>query len=108
MSTSVSILLLAALTAPLLLVVAGLLARRRGAAAAAPRRAETMRFLIAIAVVALVSAPALAQETPGGKGRHKGEQKTEQVKKKPDDKGYNAALSRIPNQKYDPWHDVRH
>lgn len=104
MSTSVSILLLAALTAPLLLVVAGLLARRRGAAAAAPRRAETMRFLIAIAVVALVSAPALAQETPGGKGRHKGEQ----VKKKPDDKGYNAALSRIPNQKYDPWHDVRH
>jgi hypothetical protein len=33
--------------------------------------------------------------------------KTEEPKKKPDDKAYKAALDRIPTQKYDPWQTVR-
>jgi hypothetical protein len=67
-----------------------------------------MRALtIAAAMVALLMVPAYSQEMPGGK-KHRGqEQKTEVEKKKPDDKAYNAALSRIPNQKYDPWQIAR-
>jgi len=104
---SISIQLLMALVAPLLFVDAGLLARRRDKRTSARSGADTMQFLIAIAFVALLTAPSYAQDMPGGKGRHRGEQKTDEQKKKPDDKGYSSALSRIPNQKYDPWHDMR-
>jgi len=68
---------------------------------------------MAFAIIALLSAPSYAQEisgaqqTPGGKKHRGGGQKTEQQTKKPDDRAYNSALSRIPNQKYDPWHDLR-
>jgi hypothetical protein len=51
--------------------------------------------------------PAYSQGMPGGK-KHRGqEQKAGEQKPKSDDKAYNAALSRIPNQKYDPWQIVR-
>jgi hypothetical protein len=38
--------------------------------------------------------------------KHRGEQKTEQ-KSKVDEKGYNSALRRMPDQKYDPWQTLR-
>jgi hypothetical protein len=67
-----------------------------------------MRALtIAAVMAALLTVPAYCQGMSGGK-KHRGqEQKTEEQKKKPDDKAYNAAVSRIPNQKYDPWQIVR-
>ena len=65
-----------------------------------------MRALVAMAVVTSLAAPAYSQEMSGGK-RHGREQKSAQPVKKPDDKAYNAALSRIPAQKSDPWRDMR-
>ena len=64
--------------------------------------------LAAIAAVALLAAPAYAQQAgPKAKGSHRSEQKTDT--KKADDKGYNAALNKLPdqNQKIDPWAGVR-
>ena len=64
-------------------------------------------FTVAAVAVALPTVPAYSQGMPGGKRHHVQEQKTEGQKKKPDDKAYNAAVSRIPDQKYDPWQIVR-
>ena len=33
--------------------------------------------------------------------------KAEDSKKKPDDKGYNSSLAKMPDKKYDPWQNVR-
>jgi hypothetical protein len=60
-------------------------------------------FTAAVAVLALLVAPAHAQLN--GK-RHQGdEKKTEQKKPEVDEKAYKAALERIPDskKKYDPW-----
>jgi hypothetical protein len=64
-------------------------------------------FTMAVAVLALIAAPAHAQM--GGK-RGKTEDsaassKTDATKKKVDEKAYKAALERIPEpkEKYDPW-----
>ena len=64
-------------------------------------------FTVAAVTGALLMVPAYSQGMPGGKRHHGQEQKTEGQKKKPDDKAYNAAVSRIPDQKYDPWQIVR-
>jgi hypothetical protein len=71
---------------------------------AAGRRVMTRTFMMAAAMLALVAAPAHAQQM-GGVGKHeKSDAKTEQPKKI-DEKAYKAALERIPEpkQKYDPW-----
>ena len=65
-----------------------------------------MRTLaIAVAVLALLAAPAQAQ-MGGGKRGHKSDD-TNAANKKPkvDDKAYREALKRIPEpkEKYDPW-----
>ena len=66
-----------------------------------------MRALTIVAVMLALVVPAYSQGMPGGK-KHRGqEQKAGEQKPKSDDKAYNAALSRIPNQKYDPWQIVR-
>ena len=61
-------------------------------------------FVVAVAMAALVAAPAHAQM--GGK-RHQGDdnKKTDAPEKKVDEKAYKAALDRIPEpkEKYDPW-----
>ena len=66
-----------------------------------------MRTLaIAVAVLALVAMPAYAQ-MGGGKRGHKTDDttKTDDKKKKLDDKAYQEALKRIPDpkEKFDPW-----
>jgi hypothetical protein len=66
-----------------------------------------MRALMAVAVVALLTAPAYSQDVSSGKRGHGREHKSAQPGKKPDDKAYNSALSRIPAQKFDPWRDAR-
>ena len=64
-------------------------------------------FTVAAVTVALLTVPAYFKGMPGGKRHHGQEQKTDEQKKKPDDRAYNAAISRIPDQKYDPWKIVR-
>ena len=66
-----------------------------------------MRTLaMAVAVLALVAMPAHAQ-MGGGKRGHKTDDttKTDDKKKKAEDKAYQEALKRIPDpkEKYDPW-----
>jgi hypothetical protein len=63
-------------------------------------------FTAAVVTVALLTVPAYSQVS-GGKRHHGQEQKTDEQKKKPDDRAHNAAVSRIPDQKYDPWKIVR-
>ena len=71
-----------------------------------------MKSLVVAAVTAaLLSGPAYAQAKMGGGGKgHRDDQKTDQQKKKPDEKtekAYKAALDRLPDQKYDPWRGMR-
>jgi hypothetical protein len=69
-----------------------------------------MRALLVALMVALLTVPAFAQvSATAGKGFGMGApEKPAEPKKKPsDDKDYNAALSRIPEGKYDPWRSVR-
>ena len=67
-----------------------------------------MRTLLVAVTIALLATSAYAQGMRGSK-RHGQGQRTEQPKPKADDKGYNAALSRIPmpEKKYDPWQSKR-
>ena len=65
-----------------------------------------LRIITALLIV-LVTMPVYAQGMSGGKGHHAHEQKVEDPKKKPDDKGYNSSLAKMPDKKYDPWQNVR-
>ena len=65
-----------------------------------------LRIITALLIV-LVTIPAFAQGMGGGKTHHAHEQKVEDPKKKPDDKGYNSSLAKMPDKKYDPWQNVR-
>lgn len=59
--------------------------------------------VVAVALLALMAQPAKAQMLDK---RHRGEDaKSEQKKSQIDEKGYKAALERIPEpkEKYDPW-----
>jgi hypothetical protein len=61
-------------------------------------------FTAAVAILALIAAPAHAQM--GGGKRHRGDdKKADQKKPQIDEKAYKAALERIPEpkEKYDPW-----
>ena len=61
------------------------------------------RFTIAVAVLALIAAPAQAQLA--GKRPRGEEKKVDQKKTEVDEKAYKAALEKIPEpkEKYDPW-----
>jgi hypothetical protein len=60
-------------------------------------------FTVAVALLALIAAPAYAQM--GGKRPRGDDKKAEQKKPQIDEKAYKAALERIPEpkEKYDPW-----
>ena len=65
-----------------------------------------MRTLaMAVAVLALLAVPALAQTAGGRRGHQSDNTKAEDKKPKVDDKAYQEALKRIPDskEKYDPW-----
>ena len=82
-----------------------------------------MKALLAAALTfAMLIASGHAQEVPGGPGampdsdgtsggkHRKGTgQKTQDPEKKAkaDDKGYRAAIERLPDQRFDPWHNTR-
>src|SRR5437016_6323122 len=67
-------------------------------------RADMRRLLMALAI-ALVTWPAYSQGM--SKGHSKSGPPPEEKKTKPDDKGYNSAVGRMPDQKYDPWQTMR-
>jgi hypothetical protein len=63
-----------------------------------------MRIFVIVLTIAALTVPAFSQ---GSKGNRHAAPKTEEPKKKPDEKGYKAALDRMPDRKYDPWGTVR-
>jgi hypothetical protein len=74
---------------------------------------STKYLIVGSFLVALMAAPALAQQSglTGPQGRHAGPgfaPPKEEPKVKVDEKAYRAAVDRIPNQKVaDPWGNVR-
>jgi hypothetical protein len=75
-----------------------------------------MRTFIAAMIIALLTVPSCAQgmggQGMGGQGMSGGKghgraQNAEQPKKKSDDKAYKSALDRLPDQKFDPWQNMR-
>jgi hypothetical protein len=73
---------------------------------AAAGESSMMRGLgMAVAVLALLVAPAQAQMAGGKRGHQSDNTKAEEKKPKVDDKAYQEALKRIPDskEKYDPW-----
>ena len=70
---------------------------------------------VATLTIALLAGPAYAQNggVMGGKGRNSsqntGQQKADQQDKKAADDAYKAGLKIIPdpNEKYDPWRNIR-
>jgi hypothetical protein len=83
-------------------------------------RAPAMAALMSM----LLAAPSLAQGVPGSDGisspddgsgqkaRHgkngpASAQKSQQQTPKADEKAYRSALDRLPDQKFDPWRNVR-
>ena len=69
-----------------------------------------MRAIIAVIAVALLTTVLALHATPStaqkGKGRHGGTA-TKAVPKKADDKNYKAAIEVLPDQKFDPWRNLR-
>ena len=68
-----------------------------------------MRAILAVISVALLTALLALQATPSaaqkGKGRHAGT--SAKAQKKADDKDYKAAIEGLPDQKFDPWRNLR-
>jgi hypothetical protein len=65
-------------------------------------------FTIAVAMLALIAAPAYAQvggKGGGGSATDESKSRSDARQKKADEKAYNAALQKIPDskEKYDPW-----
>jgi hypothetical protein len=64
-----------------------------------------MRAVIAALLIALLSSPSFAQKMLDSKRKE-----TEQSgpkKKSSEDKDYKAAIDRLPDQKFDPWRNMR-
>jgi hypothetical protein len=71
---------------------------------------DRMRALTAaVAILALIAMPAQAQMGGGKKHQVDDSKKSDQSKKKVDEKAYKAALEKIPEpkEKYDPWRVAR-
>ena len=74
-----------------------------------------MKSILVAAIIAGMAAPACAQGMsggmgggmPGGRGHHGLKQKSEQPKRKVDEKAYKSALDKLPDKKFDPWKDMR-
>jgi len=64
-------------------------------------------FVIAVASLALLTAPAAAQGR--GKGARRAADQTAEQKKKAAEaeKAYQATLKQMPDQKFDPWAKMR-
>jgi hypothetical protein len=63
-----------------------------------------MRLILAAIAIALLVLPAHAQR---GHRHHGASQQKSANKPKVDEKAYSKALSTLPDQKYDPWNNMR-
>jgi hypothetical protein len=65
--------------------------------------------MIRVIIVALALAMTFALTTGSvvSQGKMKDQKKEAAPKKKEDDKDYKAAVERIPDQKFDPWRNMR-
>ena len=68
------------------------------------RRGSPVKTFVMALTIALLALPA-AVEAAGRKNR--GAAQTTERKPKVDEKAYGAALSTLPDKKYDPWQGVR-
>jgi hypothetical protein len=64
-----------------------------------------MRLIVAAIMMALLTVPSTAQKFKSmGEDR---KQKDNGPPKKKEDEGYKAAIERLPDQKFDPWRNMR-
>lgn len=61
------------------------------------------KLILAASIAALLAAPAAAQF----KSISEPAKSKQGPKKKADDKEYNAAIEHLPDQKFDPWRNMR-
>jgi hypothetical protein len=64
-----------------------------------------MRMVLAAIMIALLTAPSAAQKFKPIQEESK--QKDNGPPKKKEDEGYKAAIERLPDQKFDPWRNMR-
>jgi len=69
------------------------------------------KMLLALTAIAVLTAPAYSQFKGGrgGKRSQSDQATTDQKKKKTDaaERDYKAAVDRLPDKPYDPWHNMR-
>jgi hypothetical protein len=68
------------------------------------------KLLVGLTALALLAAPAYSQMKGKGGKRSEPDQKSAQEKKKKDavaEKAYKAAIDKLPDKPYDPWHSMR-
>jgi hypothetical protein len=63
-------------------------------------RAILAALVLGMMMFALTTGPVVSQKM-------KDQKKQEAPKKKEDDKDYKAAVDRLPDQKFDPWRNMR-
>jgi hypothetical protein len=71
---------------------------------------HAMRAIFAAVMIALLSLIMGQFSAPGFAQRNLNQddkKKTHEPKKQVDDSGYKAALERLPDQKFDPWRNMR-
>ena len=66
-----------------------------------------MRTFVVAVIIALLTVSSYSQGMFGGKGRHGRGQKSEEQKKKTEEKPYKSPLDKLPDKKFDPWVGVR-
>jgi hypothetical protein len=66
-----------------------------------------MRLIVAAIMLALLTAPSAAQFKSMGSGNKNSQEKDNGPPKKKEDEGYKAAIERMPEQKFDPWRNMR-
>jgi hypothetical protein len=64
-----------------------------------------MRLILAAVMIALLTVPGAAQKFKSMGDDPK--QKDNGPPKKKEDEGYKAAIERLPDQKFDPWRNMR-
>jgi hypothetical protein len=64
-----------------------------------------MRLILAAIMIALLTVPSSAQKFKSMAEDPK--QKDNAPPKKKEDEGYKAAIERMPDQKFDPWRNMR-
>jgi hypothetical protein len=63
-----------------------------------------MRLILAAIMIASLTVPSAAQFKSMGEAP---KQKDNAPPKKKDDEGYKSAIERMPDQKFDPWRNMR-